>query len=56
MIIKFDKGFGVVVMDKIEYIRLFNDVFINDIFKFIFVSTERLSTRGRFFKYYYLFL
>ena len=53
VITKPDKGSGVVVMDKTEYIRLLNDASINDTSKFISVSTERPSTRGRPPKYYH---
>ena len=53
VITKPDKGSGVVVMDKTEYIRLLNDASINDTSKFIPISTERPNTRGRPPKYYH---
>lgn len=56
MIIKLDKGFGVVIMDKIEYLCLLFEVFVFDIKKFFVVSKERLKICGCFFKYYYLLL
>ena len=40
VITKPDKGSGVVVMDKTEYIRLLNDASINDTSKFISVSKK----------------
>lgn len=55
VVIKLDKGFGVVVMDKLEYFCLLFEVLINDISKFWFVDLERLRIRGWFFKYYYFF-
>lgn len=56
VIIKLDKGLGVVVMDKYEYLCLLLDVFVNDISKFCVVFIERLKSKGRLFKYYYFFL
>ena len=53
VITKPDKGSGIVVMDKTEYIRLLNDASINDTSKFIPISTERPNTRGRPPKYYH---
>ena len=53
MITKPDKGSVVVVMDKLEYIRLLNEASINDLTKFRPVSQQKLTTRGRPPKYYY---
>ena len=46
-----DKGSGVVVMDKSEYLRLLSEASINDTSKFRPVDTERPKTRGRPAKY-----
>lgn len=43
-------------MDKVEYVRFLSEFFINDIVKFIVVSSERFKTRGRSFKNYYFLL
>ena len=51
-----DKGSGVVVMDKVEYLRLLADASINDATKFRFVDPVRPGTRGRPPKYYDLLL
>ena len=48
-----DKGSGVVVMDKSEYLRLLSEASINDTSKFRPVDTERRKTRGRPAKYYH---
>ena len=47
VITKPDKGTGVVVMDKAEYVRLLSESSINDTAKFTAVSSERPKTRGR---------
>ena len=41
VITKPDKGTGVVVMDKAEYVRLLSEASINDTAKFVTVSSER---------------
>lgn len=43
---KLDKGIGVVVMDKVEYVCFLSEFFINDIVKFIVVSLERFKMCG----------
>ena len=48
-----DKGSGVVVMDKSEYVRLLKDASINDETKFKHVSLERPNTKGRPPKHYH---
>ena len=53
VITKPDKGSGVVVMDKLEYIRLLNEASIDDLTKFRPVSQQRPTTRGRPPKYYH---
>ena len=53
VITKPDKGSGVVVMDKSEYLRLLSEASINDTSKFRPVDTERPKTRGRPAKYYH---
>ena len=53
VITKPDKGSGVVVMDKTEYIRLLNDASIKDTTKFTPINTERPKTRGRPPKHYH---
>ena len=47
VISKPDKGSGVVVMDKSEYLRLLSEVSINDSSKFQAVPLERPSSKGR---------
>ncbi|MCT4624122.1 MAG: hypothetical protein N4A46_10910, partial [Schleiferiaceae bacterium] len=47
IISKPDKGSGVVVMDRSDYVRLLSEASINDETKFKPVSLERPSTRGR---------
>ena len=47
VITKPDKGYGVVIMDKSEYVRLLKESSINDETKFAPVSLERPKTRGR---------
>ena len=47
VITKPNKGSGVVVMDKSDYVRLLKESSINDMTKFIPVSVERPKTRGR---------
>ena len=47
VITKPDKGSGVVVMDKSDYVRLLKESSINDETKFAPVSLERPKTRGR---------
>ena len=53
IISKPDKGSGVVVMDKDEYIRLLSEASINDSTKFTPVDKERPKTKGRPPKYYH---
>ena len=53
VITKPDKGSGVVVMDKLEYIRLLNEASIDDLTKFRPVSQQKPTTRGRPPKYYH---
>ncbi|PFX16013.1 hypothetical protein AWC38_SpisGene19737 [Stylophora pistillata] len=53
VITKPDKGSGVVVMDKTEYIRLLSDASIKDTTKFTPINTERPKTRGRPPKHYH---
>ncbi|XP_058941979.2 uncharacterized protein [Pocillopora verrucosa] len=53
VVTKPDKGSGVVVMDKSEYLRLLSEASINDTSKFRFVDSERPRTRGRPPKYYH---
>ena len=48
-----DKGSGVVVMDKSDYVRLLSEASINDETKFKSVPLERPSTRGRPPKHYH---
>ena len=48
-----DKGSGVVVMDKSEYVRLLKEASINDETKFVHISLERPNTRGRPPKHYH---
>ena len=57
VVTKQDKGSGVVVMDKSEYLRLLSEASINDTSKFRPVDTEqRPKTRGRPVKYYHSLL
>ena len=42
-----DKGSGVVVIDKAEYVRLLKEASISDETKFVHISLERPNTRGR---------
>ena len=53
VVTKPDKGSGVVVMDKSEYLRLLSEASINDTSKFRPVDTQRPKTRGRPVKYYH---
>ena len=53
VITKPDKGSGIVLMDKSEYIRLLSKASINDTSKFTAIITERPNTRGRPPKYYH---
>jgi hypothetical protein len=53
IISKPDKGSGVVVMDRSDYVRLLSEASINDETKFKPVSLERPSTRGRPPKHYH---
>ena len=53
VITKPDKGSGVVVMDKLEYIRLLNEASVDDLTKFRPVSQQKPTTRGRPPKYYH---
>ena len=53
VVTKPDKGSGVVVMDKSEYLRLLSEASINDTGKYRFVDSERPKTRGRPRKYYH---
>ena len=48
-----DKGSGVVVMGKTDYLRLLHDASIRDSAKFIECSNERPKTRGRPPKHYH---
>ena len=53
VVTKPDKGSGVVVIDKSEYLRLLSEASINDTSKFRPVDTQRPKTRGRPVKYYH---
>ena len=53
VITKPDKGSGVVVMDKSEYLRLLSEASINDSSKFQAVPLERPSSKGRPPTYYH---
>ena len=53
VITKPDKGSGVVVMDKSEYLRLLSEASINDSSKFRAAPLERLSSKGRPPTYYH---
>ena len=48
-----DKGDGVIIMDKSDYIRLLNEASVNNETKFILYSTERPKIRGRKPKHYH---
>ena len=48
-----DKGTGVVVMDKSQYIKLLNEASVDNKEKFRSVSLERPKTRGRPPKHYH---
>ena len=48
-----DKGSGVVIMNKSDYVRLLSEASINDETKFKSVSLERPRTKGRPPKYYH---
>ena len=52
VITKPDKGSGVVVMDKSEYLRLLSEASINDLSKLRAVLLERPSSKGRPPTYY----
>ena len=47
VVTKPDKGSGVVVMDKTEYIRLLSEASVNDTSKFRSVPLERPKSKGR---------
>ena len=47
VITKPDKGSGVVVMDKSEYIHPLSKASVNDTSKFRLIPSERKKTRGR---------
>ncbi|XP_033123389.1 uncharacterized protein LOC117122019 [Anneissia japonica] len=53
IITKPDKGSGVVVMDKSEYVSLLCKASVNDITKFIPISPEQPRTRGRPMTHYH---
>ena len=53
VITKPDKGSGVVVLDKTEYLRLLSEASINDTSKFCAVPLEKPKTRGRPPKHYH---
>ena len=53
VITKPDKGSGVVVMSKPEYLRLLSEASIKDATKFKVVDPERPKTRGRPPKHYH---
>ena len=53
VILKPDKGSGVVVMNKSDYIRLLSEASINDETKFQPISLERPRTKGRPPKHYH---
>ena len=48
-----DKGSGIVIMNKSDYVRLLSEASINDETKFKSVSLERPRTKGRPPKYYH---
>ena len=53
VITKPDKGSGVVIMGKSEYLRLLSEASINDTTKFRALDPERPKTRGRPPKHYH---
>ena len=53
VVTKPDKGSGVVVMDKTDYVRLLKESSINDETKFTPIGLERPRTRGRPPKHYH---
>ena len=53
VVTKPDKGNGVVVMDKFQYIKLLNEASVDNKEKFRSVSLERPKTRGRPPKHYH---
>ena len=53
VITKHDKGSGVVIMDKTQYIRLLAEASINDATKFRLVVPERPTSSGRLLKHYH---
>ena len=53
VITKPDKGSGVIVMDKSQYLRLLSEASINDTSKFRPASLERPKTKGRLPTYYH---
>ena len=53
VVTKPDKGSGVVVMDKSDYVRLLKESSINEKAKFAPISLERPRTRGRPRKHYH---
>ena len=48
-----DKGSGVVLMDKSEYVRLLKEASINDETKLVDISLDRPNTKGRPPKHYH---
>ena len=52
VVTKPDKGSGIVVMDKSQYIRLLNAASIDDVTKFALVDDKRLNLRGRPLKHF----
>ena len=52
-LLKQDKGSGVFVMDKQEYLRLLSEASVNDTNKFRAVPLERPKSKGRPPKYYH---
>jgi len=53
VITKLDKGSGVVVMDKSDYVRLLKESSINNEAKFRPVCAERPKVRGRPLKHFH---
>ena len=53
MVTKPDKGTGVVIMNKSDYVNLLSQASINDTSKFTPVSLQRATTRGRPVKHYH---
>ena len=51
-----DKGSGVLVVERADYVRLLHDASIKDTAKFICVNKERPKPKGRPPKYYHLLL